>query len=378
MRSVVLLSGWLALTMAGCAEEAVKHIEAFTIGDDCTDPGGCPTNSPVIATYKFHDLNVDGAENVQGFKIEKFQIGPRFPDFSVEDGRIVARTNGAVYAEGAGLVGGKLWLRHNTNTYIMLIAEVRTVGMWARIDPAQPRQRIEVYHLKWITHTGGAVPPDGPPWKNICDDVMLPANSIELDLPAPPDGSTGTSTPSAPNPASDTYIPNFVTFVFEGERINAATRKIDGFDKAWFNLACAGHLLSKMHLMGHVAATESMGYVTTIPERQAIMKMFSADYCGTGKAFTVPGVTLQWHDHRGWLDYFPSPVPDTYAVEARWTDTGATCLNVPRAAAHSTADSRARFPDGIDVAIANECVKPPPCNPDPEDFAGAHLITVNP
>jgi hypothetical protein len=383
MRSVVLLSGWLALTMTACTEEGWKETQAFTIiapPEDCDEPGGCPTNSPIVDTYPFHDLSTRrGEKNKQEIAIEKFMVGGSEYDFTVEHGRILATRNGTIFVDGPDLEGGRLWLRRDAATYIVEIVDVVPVKMWARLNSRQPRPEIEVYELKWIPGDRGELPPPHlPPWKNICDDAMLPADSIELDLPAAPgapDGSTWSSAPSAP---SETYIPNSVTFVFEGDRIDAVTKQVYDFDKAWINLGCAGHLLSKMHLMGHVAATASMGYVTTRLERTAIMKMFAADYCGGGRPFTVPGVPLQWHDHRDWLKY--SPPQANYAVEARWTARGASCLSVPRADAQPTDDSRAEFPDGVGVAITQECpVSPPPCsNQNNQDFAGAHLITVSP
>jgi hypothetical protein len=265
----------------------------------------------------------------------------------------------------------------------MVIADVTHVNMWAKLSPSATRPQIEVYKLKWVfPSSNGEVPPvHSPLWKNICDDAMLRADSIELDLPAAP-GSTLTSARAAPIPApppSETYIPNDVTFVFEGERINAETKLIYDFDLAWFNLGCAGHLLSKMHLMGHVAATAEMGYVTTLAERQTIMRMFAADYCGTGKAFTVPGIRLQWHDHRNWLPYSPETPPLEYDVEARWTPYGAACLAIPRVEAYPTDDSDAEFPDGVRLAIDEECQRPPACwNQNARDLAGTHMITVNP
>jgi hypothetical protein len=385
MRFVVLLRCWLALTMAACTEEAWNQTEAFTIAvppdDNCTGPG-CPTNSPVIDTYVIHDLSTRRLEaNLQEIAIERFMIASGEADISVENGRIRAKRNGTVVAERQDLKGAKLWLRGPENArYVIVIADVLNVRMWAKLASNATRPPIEVYRLNWVTPTpdGEVPPPYSPLWKNICHDAMLPENSIELDLPKSRGGSTLSSAvtpPTLPTPPSETYIPNFVTFVFEGERINSATKVIYDIDTAWFNLGCAGHLLSKMHLMGHVAATIPLGYVTTVPERQTIMKMFAADYCGNGRAFTVPGIHVQWHDHRHWIPYFPSPAPVTYDVEARWQPNGAACLNVPRVDANNGVGNATR------AAVAAECPMRgfPLCNQNPENFpAGIHMITVNP
>jgi hypothetical protein len=374
MRFVVWLTGWLAWTMAACttaATESWQGARSYLNGDSCDEAGQCPTNSPVIGTYVLHDLSTRAGEiNDQGLRIDRFTLGASELDFRVEEGRILAKNNGVIVAQGRALLGGLLWLRNespNGANYIVKIADVTTVGMWALLSPDQVRPRIEVYRLQWTLDTG-EVPPAGPAWKPICEAAMPSDDHIDLDVPAP-----GGGTPSSlinptfpPFHRSETYVPRDVIFVAEGDRLNAATREVVGFDPAWFNIGCAGHLLAKMHLMGHVAATAPMGYAATIPERQAMMKMLSADYCGTGKAFTVSGVRVQWHDHRRWFEYSPYPAPTWYDVEARWDETGATCLGSPR---HATR-----------AAVTAECPTRsfPACDQDEENFAGAHIVTVNP
>lgn len=122
----------------------------------------------------------------------------------------------------------------------------------------------------------------------------------------------------------------------------------------WFNLACAGTATAKIHLMRHTnagawtAGTWSPGtdirspaapFHTARADRQAMIKMFSADYCGSGFPFTVDGQPLLY-DATAPAYTPPSPVPPlvtggvlspaSAVVEALWGPKGAMCLDVPR------------------------------------------------
>jgi hypothetical protein len=99
-----------------------------------------------------------------------------------------------------------------------------------------------------------------------------------------------------------------------------------------------------MHLMRHTKAGAAAAdghlvdghapYYTTLAQRQAMLKMFAADYCGTGRAFTVDGQPLQYRDSTHWYPGASTPsLPDSWAargVEALWSERGAVCLDTPR------------------------------------------------
>src|SRR5262249_22024159 len=125
----------------------------------------------------------------------------------------------------------------------------------------------------------------------------------------------------------------------------------------WFNLACAGTLTAKMHLMrhtnagawtaaswtpGHEVTDPAAPFHTDVPQRRAMVKMFAADYCGTGDAFTVDGQPLMYDDSKHWFAPGSSGVaamhvaadgtlsPSGSTMEALWTDHGALCVSRPR------------------------------------------------
>ncbi len=121
--------------------------------------------------------------------------------------------------------------------------------------------------------------------------------------------------------------------LFQGDRYNPDLKTVSETSSAdpVFNIACAATAPAKMHLMRHTRAGSflangSMAYDTTIKERTAMLKMFTADFCGTGQSFTVDGEPLVYDDSRYWYLY-----PSGYSSqEALWSSTGAMCLDTPR------------------------------------------------
>jgi hypothetical protein len=311
----------------------------------------CGNNSPEIAGHGFHELHEAGIPNAEGFRIEAFQklIGGSLATFRVDvtDGRLRGvRRQGTL--QGAALVGATLRVRRDANMYLVRISGVYPQPFWAK---ASGSPQLEAYLLEWAQTTDGINPVATVGWSNVCSKAGMDDTNPDLL------GMWGEH-----------------SVLFEGDRIDAAAKTVYGFDASWFNIGCAGHALAKMQLTGHTHAAKSAGFVTTPAQRQTILKMFVADYCGTGTPFTVAGVRLSWMDSNGWMAHAPFLTD----VEARWSKHGAKCLNTPRVDANPTADSVAAFPD-IRGAIATECRRPPPCaESDPHDLDGMHLISANP
>ncbi len=134
-------------------------------------------------------------------------------------------------------------------------------------------------------------------------------------------------------------------FAFEGDHYNKAKKTVHKADRSsgLFNLACYGAAPAKMHLLRHTTAgsdpTGGPARTTTFPQRTAMLKAITADYCGDGRAWTADGTELQWTDAKGW---FTSPDLDLTSCEAQsmiegvWGAEGALCLNKPRRLARST------------------------------------------
>jgi len=67
--------------------------------------------------------------------------------------------------------------------------------------------------------------------------------------------------------------------------------------------------------------------VSLVDHHQSCVRMMRADYCGTGKSYTVNGTLIDIYDYLN----PPIQVPETdWDIEARWTPTGAICINEPR------------------------------------------------
>lgn len=304
----------------------------------------CGTNSPVIATYAFHELNVRGLANAEGFAITKFRKGATPYQVAVVGGQLVGTSPGGATISGQQLIGAQLVVSRGLTNYVIKVEALAAVPYYAK-RPGSPVPSLEAYRLLVSSTSPGTDTPYGD-WRNLCARPLVRA---------------------------DLNLPGDMAVVFEGDRIDPDRKRVYGYDTSWFNIGCAGHTLAKMYLTGHVAAAANDGYVTTRDERQTILKMFSADYCGTGKPFTVAGVKLSWADDHQWMSHALGAID----LEARWTPYGAQCLNVPRLVANPTVAGDAAFPGGVGAAIAAECGLPACPNPDPYQIT-THLVSANP
>jgi hypothetical protein len=154
--------------------------------------------------------------------------------------------------------------------------------------------------------------------------------------------------------------------VFQWDRYDAVHKTVTetATDDPWFNIACAATATAKMHLLRHTRAgsyndSGVIAYDTTVDQRQAMLKMLTADYCGMGQSFTRDGVPLVYDTANGlYIDR-----RDMIAKESMWTSSGAICIDTPRL--DVTPGDMPSTPAGTPTmtAIMNEChFVPPPCN----------------
>ena len=118
--------------------------------------------------------------------------------------------------------------------------------------------------------------------------------------------------------------------VLGGETYDNVTKEVNANQTGWFTLACAGSAAAKMKLMGYAPQTEfdGSGAPSTVAQRQATLKMITADYCGTGTSYTQTGTPVVWRNQAGSVDSSNWHVPG--AVEAVWDEHGARCLGATR------------------------------------------------
>ena len=134
--------------------------------------------------------------------------------------------------------------------------------------------------------------------------------------------------------------------IFRGDRYDATHKTVSetGAGDTWFNIACAGTAVAKMHLLRHTfAGTDPGAPAATVGQRQAVLKMLTGDYCGTGAAFTETGHRLLYSYYQpGWdrtqpvpfqpwnaLEAPPTP-PPARSLDAIWGPDGAVCVDEAR------------------------------------------------
>lgn len=324
----------------------------------------CGTNSPQIAEFGFWELNLPpalgtpGLPNNAGMQLLRFVQGGIDYRPSVFRGRLTGSRVSPVppfhtiTLSGGGLVGGTLVLGNHGREFHIRITEVGVVDSWAQL-PSLGHVVLESYKLDWTEVANGA---EGR-FQNVCSHPPSRDNGDALTM----NGSLA-----------------FHTLLFEGDRIDAAKKLDTGIDTSWFNLGCAGSALAKLALTGHTeAAINANTFSTKLYERQAMLKMLAADYCGDGTPFTVAGQPLNWHDDRGTMKLSPVPL----ALEARWTENGAACLDKPRVDVHPTVLSDQVFgPTDIYSQVQAYCPfrMPPPCVDSSLNLDGYHLLSATP
>lgn len=351
MRRLASSISLLTALALGCVEPpADDQVASTEQAIQYCDTWVCGSNSPVIDTLFFHELNTRGLANDRGFIVTSLRKSGLDYQLYVERGKIIGRW-GALQISGAALQGAEIRLRLGARVFAIRIAAVGSVQTFARLLGST--RTLETYQLD-TTELFGDAPPTY--WNNLCSNP-----------------------PSRDNP--DVQGMNvFQALVFEGERIDAQHKTIGTtLDPSWFNIGCAGHALAKMAVNAETeAARQAFGFQTTISDRQTFLKMVSGDYCGTGAAFTVSGQQLQWKDWHGYTNYVTSPL--NLQIEARWSPTGAVCLNTPRVLANPTPLGASTFNfNTFKSDINTECgAALPPCGGSVTDLGSQLFMSANP
>jgi hypothetical protein len=341
-------------------------------GDPDCPVWGCGANSPTVADgVVFDELDSSGTmEDTHGIKIASTIFHGAPVDLHVVGDTLSATTRDGARTPltDAELKEMVIKLSTRAGVFELRIDDInrKQLSYWA----GTPLEAVPAYKIV-VNHEGQWVP--------IC---KLSA--------------------SAQDPHWRTGI-DYHAIVFAGDRYDATTKKVlldIPDDTPWFNLACAGTATAKMHLMRHTRAGADLGarrgvFPTTIAERQAMLKMFTADYCGTGDVFTVDGQPLRYRDSRHWYPNTPDiePLdprsadalhPFAGTFEAEWDELGPICLDTPRL--YSIGDIRAQC-DRLGRSLPGPCGGPagvvhwddPVGAVDPaHPVRHAHVISANP
>jgi hypothetical protein len=292
--------------LGGCAGIA-EDIAATSaeVGVGCPELG-CNLNAASLGDgLFFHELHPLGLTNTVGVRYEGFMSASGVPlQLHVGGHELRGITpSGSVYS-GSDLINARIFLSKDGHHYIVRIDRIEMVTFWVG-DPGQ-----------------------------------VPAYTFRYTKPSEPNREASVCTTTDTEGA----VPTTVALVFTGDRYNAVRKTVTDKADGWFNVACAGSAMAKLHLLRHTTAGGAPPvYNTNVSQRQAMLKMLTSDVCGTGRSFTVDGENVHYTDQRDW-----HPLPSvTGTTESIWTDHGAICLDEPRRL----------LEDGPDVAreIAKEC-----------------------
>jgi hypothetical protein len=344
-----------ALMVTACAAEP----ELASVEQDIKEPW-CETelcgNSDEVAHGGVWELNLWGQPALNGVYLRTSAKTGRAAIYkggityglNVSNGRISGTHAYFGSISGQGLVGAHIELmKNNAPYYNIYIKGVRQPTTFT----APPFDLVETYTLEWR---------DGPtnPRYALCNAIPGNGNEEKLFIL---DGMDPTE-----------------TVAFEGERIEPNTKTISAKrDNNWFNIGCAGHTLAKLYLNRYTINTQP---VDDWAQRQAMLKMLVADYCGTGEAFTRAFEPIAWKG--GHHPNYPAQARlavDEPALDARWNERGAICFLQPRMQISTHPDWHEEFqnPDAR-TRILQECPGLPVCeNTDPYDLAGARVVNVN-
>lgn len=265
---------------------AQKLSFVFAVGALLTQAPHVATDAaatPGTSMRAFHELNVHGLPNAAGLSLVRARHGGGFYSIDAVGSSVSAhsRTPGTRALTGIDLIGMELELRDAAGgRFAIQVAGAGETTYWAG-----PAETVPTYNL---TSTSAKHPQPQP---------LCTAGENQAIL-------------------------------FAGDRYDADRKTVTATGPAtagWFNIACAGTALAKLHLTRHTEASEG-AVKTTAVERQAMFKMFTADVCGDGTAFTVHGQPLLWADANHLAMFAARPA----SLEAVWTDRGAVCLDTPR------------------------------------------------
>jgi hypothetical protein len=345
MKNASILGLGLGLALTGCIgfEDAPDTDTVAKKGEECPS-WGCGMNSPIMKQYGFYWLRTNGLPNDEGFTLDRLEQDTVAYKLIVEHGRIIA-INDQGDIQGPALAGAILHIGHNGDpAFAIRISEVQSTSFWAtRPDGSVPT--LETYRFHWSPAEYGSTKYE---WQDLCV------------------GMTG----EGDHLAGSTYN----SVVYEGDVYDAEKKLVlDELDTERFNLGCAGSTLAKLYLTGYAHPAEVEGLTSKRHERQAMLKLLTGDYCGTGKPFTVGGTPLQWADPRGSM----KPT-DTSTLEALWNENGAVCLEKPRLQVNKSELGVATFGEEIETAIKDECQRPPTCAEALLDPGATYFVSANP
>ncbi len=292
LSSLILLP--LALSLAACIDEendpgALEF--RTTSGGGCI---GCSSNSPRFNDYGIPHFSLASLPNNDDVILRGIisPTGVYHRLDAANDELIVRNSQNQIVATGSALIGWKIWFEQGDgeSVYVRIYGYRPDIASWATAAAA-----ISGYAL-------GYVPTEGGDPVNVCPESGFNVNDVSVT-------------------------------VITGETYDNDLKVVNPGMTGWVTLACRSEAVYKMKLMnyGPNDAFNGGSAPATFKQRQATLKMFTADYCGTGKSYTEQGTPVTWNNASGTVNTYPKfYLGPPLLREARFNESGATCLSNPR------------------------------------------------
>ena len=281
--------------LAGCdqAESESDAVELRELTYDCPR-WRCGYNSSEINGKSLQELHLGGDPNADGVELVGFlpPAGVLFNwSLETQGDALVARGGlfGNATLSGYALIGSVMLLRVDSGlTVPVTIAGYEEVDSWASDGAPHP-----AYALVYADLAEPLLQ------QSVCKGSLV-----------------------------DPLLASVV--ILAGERYDLDAKTVIPEQGDWITLACAGSAAAKMALLGYGphADFDGSGAAASVAQRQATLKMITADYCGDGNSYTADGTPIIWENQGGTV--VPESNADLSAPEAIWTADGALCLDTPR------------------------------------------------
>lgn len=273
---------------------------------DCPNTG-CGLNGSWLGSgVQFRTLHVtEGTPNPQGLAIRSFVKGNEtlIPMVDPSTDELYGIGGGAQVRDQA-LVGTVLTIagvfKDIPHSYQLTIKGVTPIDYWASCDGCS-KTTTPLY-------TFTATADDG------CE--------VALCAPGLNDDYTGSLSGNA--------------VIFRGDVYNDANYTVadqTGSDDT-FNIVCLGTAISKLHLLRHTNASHpGTPDGQAQPQRQSMLRLLTADYCGTGHPFTIDGLPIRMKFDAAKFHLSSDAGYDmtgASSIDAAWDDAGAKCIDTPR------------------------------------------------
>jgi hypothetical protein len=286
----ILVLGALAAANGGCDPDIddITHRDYY---EPTCPTWRCGFNSAEVNGRAIKELNLDGLANAAGVKIVGFTapLGLLGYTLAVEHDELVARKPSAPTLRGPALIGATILVKEPgplSPPLPISVVAYDEIDSWA--DDGQPVPTYALLYPDVAALTGT---------RNVCNGDL-------------------------------TDVLATAAVVLGGETYDNTTKTVNAGMDRWFTIGCAGSAAAKLRLLnyGPQSDLDGHGQPATVAQRQAALKMITADYCGSGVSHTQNGTPLQWEDAAGTVS-LDGPQG---ALEAVWTSKGALCVDTTR------------------------------------------------